>query len=412
MAAEANQTAKDTSSAREVLDVLDDFLTEHDVSGVAHEEQVAIRTSIYDAGLAWVHFPRGFGGLAGPMGVQRVVADRLVEAGLKPLAAGGFFGLALAGPTIVAHGSDELKTRTLKRMFTGEDIWCQLFSEPGAGSDLASLAARATRDGDEWVVTGQKVWNTGAHLADKGLLITRSDPDVPKHRGMTYFMVDMHAPGVEVRPLRQMTGEAEFNEVYLTEVRIPDADRVGDVGDGWRVAGTTLANERNAIALGTASRKASTGGGPTAELLHWYRLSEKNPVQRDATIKAYIAGELLRLTNQRAGAARAAGKQPGAEGSVSKLAMANFVQTAYDLSIDLMGAQALAGFDYSFRRPEAVGLNLPVGSARHLFLRTRASSIEGGSSEIQRNILGERILGLPAEPRNDKDVPWSQVPRS
>ncbi len=158
-----------------------------------------------------------------------------------------FFGLSLAGPTMVTHGSDDLRRRSLRPMFTGEEIWCQLFSEPGAGSDLAGLATRAVRDGEEWVVNGQKVWNTLAHLADRGMLVARTDPELPKHKGLTYFMVDMHAPGVEVRPLRQITGEAEFNEVYFTDARIADADRIGDIGDGWRVSMTTLMNERTTI---------------------------------------------------------------------------------------------------------------------------------------------------------------------
>ena len=181
------------------------------------------------------------------------------EAGAKPAHGLLFFGLSLAGPTMVTHGSDELRRRSLRPMFTGEEVWCQLFSEPGAGSDLAGLCNARVRDGDEWVVNGQKVWNTLAHLADRGMLVARTDPELPKHKGLTYFMVDMHAPGVEVRPLRQITGEAEFNEVYLTDARIADADRIGDIGDGWRVSMTTLMNERTTI--GAASGGAGNGSG-------------------------------------------------------------------------------------------------------------------------------------------------------
>ena len=204
------------------------------------------RGARYDAGLAWVHFPEGFGGLGVRPDLNRLVERRLADEGAAPTDPSTFF-LNLAGPTIVTHGTDEQRRRFLRPMFTGEERWCQLFSEPGAGSDFAGLATRAVRDGDEWVVNGQKVWNTIAHLADWGMLVTRTDPEQPKHKGMTYFALDMRSPGVEVRPLRQITGEAEFNEVYLTDVRIADANRIGAVGDGWRVALTTLMNERTAI---------------------------------------------------------------------------------------------------------------------------------------------------------------------
>ncbi|MET0913606.1 MAG: acyl-CoA dehydrogenase family protein, partial [Acidimicrobiales bacterium] len=236
----------------EVEEALESFLAANDPSALS---PVEYRGARYDAGLAWVHFPEGFGGLGVRPKLQAVVERRLREAGAPPPADTLFFGLALAGPTVVTHGSDDVRHRLLRPMFTGEEVWCQLFSEPGAGSDLAGLSTRAVKDGDEWVVNGQKVWNTIAHLADRGMLVTRTDPDQPKHKGLTYFAVDMHDPGVEVRPLRQITGEAEFNEVYLTDVRIPDADRIGDVGDGWRVSMTTLMNERTTIGSGG-------GGGP------------------------------------------------------------------------------------------------------------------------------------------------------
>jgi alkylation response protein AidB-like acyl-CoA dehydrogenase len=297
-------------------------------------------------------------------------------------------------------------------MFSGEELWCQLFSEPGAGSDFAGLAARAVRDGDEWVVNGQKVWNTLAHLADRGMLVTRSDPSQPKHKGMTYFACDMHAPGLEVRPLRQITGEAEFNEVYLTDVRIPDADRIGAEGEGWRVALTTLGNERSAI--GGATSEPERGSGPISVLLDlWRSLPEhhRDAIARDRVTDLWIRAEVLRLTNLRASVARTTGN-PGAEGSIAKLAFTQLNKDITEAEVDLLGAAAMEGFDYTFRRPETLSVTGENEGPRYAFLRARANSIEGGTSEVMRNILGEHVLGLPGEPRVDKGIPWSEVPRS
>ncbi len=373
-------------------------------------DPIAFRRRQYELGLAWAHFPVGFGGLGLRPQIQREIDTRLYSAGAPPHALFEFFGLAMAGPTIVTHGSDEIRNRLLPRMFTGEDSWCQLFSEPGAGSDLAGLATKAERDGDEWIVTGQKVWNTLAHVAQRGMLVTRTDPDAPKHKGLTYFALDMKAPGVEVRPLRQMTGEAEFNEVYLTEVRVPDADRVGEVGDGWRVSMSTLMNERTSIGGSGAPARQS---GPIAEAVRIWREEDvpKSDVAKDRLMQLWIEAEVLRLTNLRASSNRKAGN-PGPEGSIAKLYFAEVNKRIYDLCVDLLGASALAGYDYTLRRSEHLGLVGPAGSSRKMFLRSRANSIEGGTSEIQRNILGERVLGLPGDVRMDKDLPWSQVPRS
>ena len=394
--------------------LIDQLLADHDPR---QTDATVFRGAQYDHGLAWVHFPEGFGGLGLAPNVQRHVDRRLREAGAQAPGGTLFFGLSLAGPTVVTHGSDELRRRALRPMFTGEEIWCQLFSEPGAGSDLAGLSTRAVRDGDEWIVNGQKVWNTLAHLADRGMLVARTDPGLPKHKGLTYFMVDMHAPGVEVRPLRQITGEAEFNEVYLTDARVADADRIGDIGDGWRVSMTTLMNERTTIGAassgggsGTNSKRVS---GIQEAINLWSKLSadDRDPVRRDRMARLWIEHEVLRYTNQRA-AARARAGNPGPEGSIAKLALANVNKSTYDFCIDLLGADGLVDYDYTFKRPDQAGLDAPLGSARKMFLRARANSIEGGTSEIMRNILGERILGLPGEPRVDRDLPWSQVPRS
>ena len=397
-----------TDPAALVAARLDQLLSEADPRTT---DPVEFRGRQYDLGLAWIHFPEGLGGLGLPPSHQRAVEDRLRAAGARSAGSREFFGLTMAGPTVVTHGSDEIRARLLRRMFTGEDAWCQLFSEPGAGSDLAGLGCRAVRDGDEWVVNGQKVWNTLAHIADRGMLVARTNPDAPKHKGVTYFALDMHAPGVDVRPLRQMTGEAEFNEVYLTDVRVPDADRIGEVGEGWRVAMTTLTNERTTIGGGSGPPGRGTGAIAEAVRIWHEEVPEQRAADRDRLVHAWIEAEVLRLTNIRASQNRKAGN-PGPEGSIAKLMFAEVNKRIYELCLDLLGPSALVDFDYTMRRAENLGLVGPPGSSRKMFLRSRANSIEGGTSEIQRNILGERILGLPGDVRVDKDMPWAQVPRN
>jgi len=396
------------SESRRVEKALTALLASHDPKHVPHAE---FRGLQFDAGLAWVHFPTGFGGLGVRPDLQRMVEQRLRAAGAKGADPASFF-LALAGPTIVTHGTDEQRARFLRPMFTGEERWCQLFSEPGAGSDFAGLAAKAVRDGDEWVVNGQKVWNTIAHLADWGMLVTRSNPDMPKHKGMTYFAVDMHTPGLEVRPLRQITGEAEFNEVYLTDVRIPDDNRIGAEGEGWRVSLTTLMNERSTIGGSGGSPKRGSGGiGEAVKIWQALPADKRMAAQKDQLMKMWVRAECLRLTNMRGSENRKAGN-PGPEGSVAKLAMAEFNKALFELCIDMLGADAMVGYDYTFRRPDSLSTEGLENGVRHAFMRVRANSIEGGTSEIMRNILGEQVLGLPGEPRVDKDVPWISVPRS
>lgn len=404
---DAAMTLLDTESV--VSERIDALLAELDPRATDNQE---FRGRQYDLGLAWVHFPEGFGGLGLAPNHQKEIDRRLKEAGAASVDSPYFFGLTMAGPTIVTHGDESTKGERLRRMFTGEDYWCQLFSEPGAGSDLAGLACKAVRDGDEWIITGQKVWNTLAHLANRGMLVARTDSEAPKHKGLTYFALDMTAPGVEVRPLRQMTGEAEFNEVYLTEVRVPDSDRIGDVGEGWRVSMTTLANERTTIG-GGGGGTPQPGSGAIAEAVRIWNdgETEQNPVLKDQLMQLWVEAEVLRLTNVRASQNRKAGN-PGPEGSIAKLQFAEVNKRIYAFCVDLLGARALAGYDFTMRRSESLGLTGPPGSARKMFLRARANSIEGGTSEIQRNILGERVLGLPGEPRTDKAIPWSQVPRN
>jgi alkylation response protein AidB-like acyl-CoA dehydrogenase len=360
----------------------------------------------YDRGLAWVHFPEGYGGLGLSPKLQRIINDRIFAAGGPNPFFRNPIGYGMCGPTLVEWGTEAQKAR-LRPLFTGEEIWCQLFSEPGSGSDFAGLSSRGVRDGDEWIVNGQPVWTPLAHITTRGLLVVRTDPDVPKHAGLTAFIVDMHAPGVEVRPLRQMTGEAEFNEVYFTDVRIPDSERLGAPGDGWRVSLTTLMNERVSIG-GTVAPK---GSGPIAQAVKlWNRLPDerKDAATRDRLMRLWTEAEVLRLTNIRASQNRKIGS-PGPEGSVSKLAHAEINKRIYEFCVDLMGAEGMLYGSYEMVRPEHVEATDTLQKA---FLRSRANSIEGGTSEVMRNILGERVLGLPGDVRVDRDVPWKDVPRN
>lgn len=396
-------TTERPADEQQVLDRVEQLLSEHDPETTPVRDFLGAQ---YDAGLAWVHFPVGYGGLGISRKLQPVVNERLRAAGAPNLVARNAIGYGMAAPTILAHGSEDQKQRYLRPLFTCEHVWCQLFSEPGAGSDVASLATRAVRDGEEWVVNGQKVWTTLAHTSRYGMLLARSDPQAEKHKGMTYFVVDMHAPGVEVRPLRQMTGDAEFNEVYFTDVRIPDSERLSDVGEGWGGAITTLMNERVSIGGSTAGR----GSGSIALALSlWEKAPVHTAVQRDRLAALWIEAEALRLTSMRAAANAVAGT-PGPEGSTSKLHFAELNKRVYEFCVDLLGPEGMLYDSYEMRRPDGAG-GFGGGPVRQM-LRSRANSIEGGTSEIMRNILGERVLGLPGEPRADKGRPWVDVPRN
>jgi alkylation response protein AidB-like acyl-CoA dehydrogenase len=382
------------------------------IADVDADDRVAFRGAQYDRGLAWVRFPEGKGGLGLSPKMQTVVQDELRHASkvyddmaLNPI------GIGMAAPVLVAHGTPEMHERFLRRIFTGEDVWCQMFSEPGSGSDVASLATRAVRDGDEWIVNGQKVWTTLAHVSNWGLLVARTDPDQPKHKGLSYFVLDMHAPGVDVRPLFQLTGEAEFNEVFFTDARIPHSMMLGREGDGWNVAVATLMNERVALGGGVRER----GEGPIELLLDTWR---KRPRQgdavdkplRDRVTRLWIRAEVLRLTNLRARDAAKSGT-PGPEGSVGKVMAAELNKALGEAALDLLGPQGMMLDDgYPMKRPDRAALS--GTDPQKIFLRMRAQSIEGGTSEVMRNILGERVLGLPKEPAVDRDVPWSQTLRS
>jgi alkylation response protein AidB-like acyl-CoA dehydrogenase len=348
----------------------------------------------FDAGLAWVHYPLGCGGLGVDPEQQRLVVEALDAAGAPSNFPLNPIGLGMCGPTIVQHGTETQKQRHLRRLFTCEDVWCQMFSEPGAGSDLASLATRAERDGDSWVVKGQKVWTSLGHKAAFGILLARTDIDAPKNRGLTMFIVDMAAPGVDVRPLRQMTGDAEFNEVYLDDVRLPLDAQLGAEGHGWQVATTTLMNERVSIGSALASTR-----GPIDDAVELFRAGHQgDPVLRDRVAQMWIEAELGRLMSLRAGQLGQTG-DPGPVGSVGKLFGAEHAVRVRNLVVDLLGA---AGMLY----PDN------ARSVQRSFLRSRANTIEGGTSEVMRNILAERVLGLPRDDHGPRDRSWRETPRN
>jgi len=399
-----NGDAGDASPAEGLRAQVRAFLAGNDP---ATTERMEFLRSRFDAGLAWVHYPAGLGGQGLPRTLQKVVDAEFAAANAptnRPERNG--IGLGMAAPTILAYGSDEQKKRWLRPLWTGEEIWCQLFSEPGAGSDLANLATRAVRDGERWLVNGQKVWTSSAHIAARALLVTRTDPDVPKHKGLTYFSVDMKAPGVEVRPLRQATGEAEFNEVFLTDVAIADADRIGEVGQGWAVSTATLMNERVALGAFTFPRE---GGMIGFSARTWREHPElRTPGLHEQLLRLWAAAEVSRLAGERLRQQLAAG-QPGPEGSGAKLVAARLNQEIAGFELELLGAGGLVYSDWTMRRPE--GADFYGRDAGYRFLRSKGNSIEGGTSEILRNIVAERVLGLPPEIRLDKDKPWKDLPR-
>ncbi len=389
-----------------------EFLAGHDPAALPRLEFLRAR---FDAGLAWVHYPAGLGGQGLPRSLQAAVDAEFAAAGApdnNPARIG--IGLGMAAPTILAYGSEEQKRRWLRPLWTGEEVWCQLFSEPGAGSDLAGLATRAVRvEGDgaaggdgNWRASGQKVWTSIAHAARWGLLLARTDPDVPKHAGLTYFGLDMTQPGVEVRPLRQLTGEAEFNEVFLTDAAVRDADRIGNVGEGWRVAQATLMNERIAIGGGALPREGGMVGLAAAA---WREHPEaRTPGLHDRLIRLWADAEVARLAGARLRQQLAAGT-PGPEGSAAKIVFARLNQDLSALELELAGADGLRYDDWELRRPET--LSFFGRGPGYRYLRSRGNSIEGGTSEVLRNIIAERVLGLPAEPRTDTRVPWKDLPR-
>jgi alkylation response protein AidB-like acyl-CoA dehydrogenase len=394
------------ADADRVAELARAVVADHDPKSVPIQEFLG---ASYDAGLSWVHFPEGLGGLGVSRGLQ-AVADRVLQGAGSPVPLGlNPMGYGMAAPTIREHAqSEDVKKSWLRPLASTEDIWCQLFSEPGAGSDLAGLATSAVPDGDDWVINGQKVWTSLAHRARWGLLLARSNPDVPKHKGLTYFVIDMHGPGVETRPLRQMTGQAEFNEVYFTDARIPDAHRLGAIGNGWGVAMTTLMNERSALG-GSGSRR---GAGTIAEATSLWasRPDLHTPVLRDRLTQLWLRAEAQRLTSERSRASATVGG-PGPEGSIGKLVGAELNQLIYQFCMDLLGAEGILYQPYPSGNPEGEDESDWRGPIQQRYLRSRANTIEGGTSDVMRNILGERILGLPGDLRADAGMPWKEIPR-
>ena len=400
MTGQGNGAVPDAAALRTQIS---EFLAAHDPRTTEPLEFLRAR---FDAGLAWVHYPTGLGGQQLPRSLQSAVDRAFADAGSPsnhPERNG--IGLGMAAPTILAHGTAEQKERWLRPLWTGEEIWCQLFSEPGAGSDLAGLATRAVRDGDVWTVNGQKVWTSSAHMAKRALLVARTNPDVPKHEGLTYFSLDVTQPAVEVRPLRQITGEAEFNEVFMTDATIPDADRIGEVGQGWTVSMATLMNERVSIGGGAMPRE---GGMIAGAARTWREHPElRTPGLHDRILRLWADAEVARLAATRLRQQLAAGV-PGPEGSAAKLVFARLNQEISEFEVELAGADGLLYDDWTMRRPE--GANFFGRTPVFRFLRAKGNSIEGGTSEILRNVIAERVLGLPKEARVDTG-PWKDLPR-
>ena len=341
---------------------------------------------LHEAGYAGLTWPKEYGGASAPYSHQAIFLEEMARAEAPPHL--GVIGLGMAGPTIIAHGTDEQKAKHLEKILSTEEIWCQGFSEPGAGSDLSAVrtSARLSLEGDHFVVDGQKVWSSFAHIADWCILVTRSDRESQKHQGLTYLIVDMHAPGVEVRPLRQITGEAEFNEIFFTDVKVPVENVVGDVGGGWQVAMTTLLHERGTLGFALTAGLESQ----IRKLIALAKERGATPVQRDAIAREWIGLQAVRYTNYRSLTTLMKTGIPGPEGSGAKLWWSEANQRVTKLALELLGseAQLLNGDSQSNGKTGA-------GYWQHQQLRSRGNTIEAGTSEILRNIIAERVLGLP-----------------
>jgi alkylation response protein AidB-like acyl-CoA dehydrogenase len=348
----------------------------------------------FDAGLAKITWAPDEGGRNGTPEQQIVFNQEQAKHRTPPDVL--TIGVDFVAPTIRAHGTEAQKATHLRAALRGEKIWCQMFSEPGAGSDVAGLSTSAVQDGDEWVINGQKVWTSNAHLSDYGEVLCRTDPDAPKHRGITAFILDLRTPGVTVRPLKQMTGTADFNEIFLEEVRVPHDNVIGEVNAGWHVAVTTLMNERKTIGSGGGSKRSSLARR-LAELGR--RNDTLDEVTRQRIVDIFIQGEIHRFLGMRTLTAALQGRNPGPEGSVAKLASAKMNVEAAELGVDLLGAAGMAAPEEDLRWIQR-------------FLWAPGHRLGGGTDEVNRNIVAERVLGLPGEPRDDDTMPWREVPRA
>lgn len=376
--------------------------TRAELSGLDEIERAKLwQKRKYDAGWACIRWPKEFGGRGGTA-IDQVIWNQ-EEAKLRTPASVFAIGQGMAAPTLMTWAKEDHKARYLPKLASGEEIWCQLFSEPAGGSDLAALRTKAERDGDEWIINGQKIWTSGAHYSDFGILVVRTDPSLPKHKGLSYFFLDMKSPGVDIKPIKQISGQSNFNEVYFTDVRIPDSQRLGEVGQGWQVALTTLMNERASIG----------GGGMGVNFDVAYDLASRvmiddAPAIEDRGVRAklaawYVQEAGLRFTGYRSMTALSRGEVPGPENSIGKLVGAPKTQEMASFCIDLLEASgAITDPDFA----EAAGLHPAI------YMGSPGGRIAGGTDEIMANIIAERVLGLPQEPRMDKGIPFSEVPTS
>lgn len=353
-----------------------------------------------ESGYVAPHWPPPYGLGADPV-QQIIIDDEFSRAGVKRPS--NQIGIGWAAPTIIFAGTQEQKDRYVLPALAAEEVWCQLFSEPGAGSDLAGLSTRAVRDGDEWVVNGQKVWTTGAHYSKFGILIARTDPDAPKHKGITYFICPMDSPGIEIRTIKNIAGAESFNEVFFTDVRIPNENVVGDVNDGWRLAKVTLGNER--VSLSTGGVLWGAGSTALDIIEEAKKLGPHKPAMRQRLAKLYIEHTVIEIIRMRTLTARLRGEQPGPEASIRKIMADEHGQRAMEVARDIIGADAMI-----IGEPDAkTGKTIRSKSWYSGYMFSKALTIGGGTGEVQRNILGERVLGLPVEPDADKGLSWAKT---
>ncbi len=379
----------------------DNVPTAEELEGLDHIQKAKLwQKRKYDAGWACIRWPKEFGCREGTA-IEQVIWNQ-EESKFPGLPAPVFgIGQGMAAPTLMTWADKQTQERFLPKLASGEEIWCQLFSEPAGGSDLAALRTKAERDGDEWIINGQKIWTSGAHYSDYGILVVRTDPSVPKHKGLTYFYLDMKSPGIEIKPIKQISGDANFNEVYFTDVRIPDSQRLGEVGQGWQVSITTLMNERASIG----------GGGSAVGFDSVFKLAQQvtiddRPAIEDGAVRAKLASWYcqesgLKYTGYRSMTALSIGAVPGPENSIGKLVGAPKTQDMASFALDLLEMSgAVSDPQYA---PEA-------GLFQAAYMGSPGLRIAGGTDEIMANIIAERVLGLPQEPRLDKGIPFSEVP--